>query len=197
MNITLSAMATRRNSDIRTSVIYGKRIAGTPMRWLSFTSRQVRNISFPWLLTTITLIAGTPSTAMECGERRPKRDIVGTWAKVARSNGLRFGVSYHGTPHRVWDEFLPFAIRATPQARSRESLRWRADVGRRQGQVVGGNGSAVDQRQTHKKNTPCPEFVQQFMLRVQDVIDSYNPDILNFDDGARFGFDDGGLALRI
>jgi hypothetical protein len=26
----------------------------------------------------------------------------------------------------------------------------------------------------HKKNTPCPEFVQQFMLRVQDVIDSYN-----------------------
>jgi alpha-L-fucosidase len=27
---------------------------------------------------------------------------------------------------------------------------------------------------------------------VQDVIDSYSPDILNFDDGARFGFDDGG-----
>ena len=30
------------------------------------------------------------------------------------------------------------------------------------------------------------------MLRVQDVIDSYSPDILNFDDGARFVFDDGG-----
>ena len=36
----------------------------------------------------------------------------------------------------------------------------------------------------HAKNTPCPEFVQQFLLRVQDVIDSYSPDILNFDDGA-------------
>ena len=42
-----------------------------------------------------------------CGNIGPKRDIVGTWQKVARANGLRFGVSYHGTPHRVWDEFLP------------------------------------------------------------------------------------------
>jgi alpha-L-fucosidase len=46
----------------------------------------------------------------------------------------------------------------------------------------------------HRKNTPCPEFVQQFMLRVQDVIDSYSPDILNFDDGTRFTFDDGGTG---
>ena len=42
-----------------------------------------------------------------CVNIGPKRDIVGTWAKIARANGLRFGVSYHGTPHRVWDEFLP------------------------------------------------------------------------------------------
>ena len=42
------------------------------------------------------------------------------------------------------------------------------------------------------KNTPCPEFVQQFLLRVQDVIDNYSPDILNFDDGAQFDFDAGG-----
>ncbi len=42
-----------------------------------------------------------------CVNIGPKRDIVGTWAKAARANGLRFGVSYHGTPHRTWDEFLP------------------------------------------------------------------------------------------
>jgi hypothetical protein len=30
------------------------------------------------------------------------------------------------------------------------------------------------------------------MLRVQDVIDNYAPDILTFDDGAKFNFDDGG-----
>ncbi len=34
--------------------------------------------------------------------------------------------------------------------------------------------------------------MQQFLIRVQDVIDSYSPDILNFDDGAQFTFDDGG-----
>ena len=34
--------------------------------------------------------------------------------------------------------------------------------------------------------------MQQFLLRVQDVIDSYSPDILNFDDGAQFTFDAGG-----
>ena len=44
----------------------------------------------------------------------------------------------------------------------------------------------------HLKSTPCPEFVQQFLLRVQDVIDSYSPDILNFDDGASLIFDAGG-----
>ena len=49
----------------------------------------------------------------------------------------------------------------------------------------------------HLKNTPCPEFVQQFLLRVQDVIDHYNPDILNFDDGAQFDFDDGGPKLDL
>jgi alpha-L-fucosidase len=48
----------------------------------------------------------------------------------------------------------------------------------------------------HLKNAPCPEFVKQFMLRVQDVIDSYDLDLLTFDDGAQFVFDDGGNDVR-
>ena len=44
----------------------------------------------------------------------------------------------------------------------------------------------------HAKNSPCPEFVRQFLLRVQDVIDNYSPDILTFDYGAKFNFDAGG-----
>jgi alpha-L-fucosidase len=125
----------------------------------------------------------------------PKRDIVGTWAKVARANGLRFGVSYHGTPHRTWDEFLP--------------VRYKSDTtGPLAGVPYDGMQTIADGRgkwwegidpqllngKPHKKNTPCPEFVQQFMLRVQDVIDKYNPDILNFDDGTKFTFDDGGIG---
>jgi alpha-L-fucosidase len=49
----------------------------------------------------------------------------------------------------------------------------------------------------HLKNSPCPEFVQQFLLRVQDVIDHYSPDILNFDDGAQFDFDAGSPKLDL
>lgn len=38
----------------------------------------------------------------------------------------------------------------------------------------------------HGKNTPCPQFVRQFLLRVQDVIDKYQPDIPTFDAGGKY-----------
>ncbi|HUZ07409.1 MAG TPA: alpha-L-fucosidase, partial [Candidatus Paceibacterota bacterium] len=37
----------------------------------------------------------------------PKVDIVGTWEKVAREHGLRFGVGFHDTPGRTWGQFMP------------------------------------------------------------------------------------------
>src|ERR1035438_1493317 len=42
-----------------------------------------------------------------CVNVGPKRDIVGTWGKAARAHGLRFGITFHGTPGRVWREFMP------------------------------------------------------------------------------------------
>ena len=123
----------------------------------------------------------------------PKRDIVGTWANVARSNGLRFGVSYHGTPHRTWDEFLPVRYKSDtvgPLAGvTYDGMQTTADG---KGKWWEGMDSQMVNGKPHAKNTPCPEFVQQFLLRVQDVIDRYSPDILNFDDGAQFTFDGGG-----
>jgi len=44
----------------------------------------------------------------------------------------------------------------------------------------------------HDKNDPCPEFVETFLLRVQDVIDKYNPELLYFDDNSDWDFDRGG-----
>jgi alpha-L-fucosidase len=123
----------------------------------------------------------------------PKRDIVGTWEKAARAHGLRFGVSYHGTPHRVWDEFLP--------------VRYKSDAtGPLAGHPYDGVLTAADGKglwwegmdpqllngKPHAKNTPSPEFTRQFLLRVQDVIESYNPDLLYFDDNGSFSFDAGG-----
>ena len=37
----------------------------------------------------------------------PKVDIVGTWEKVARQHGLRFGIGFHDTPGRTWGQFMP------------------------------------------------------------------------------------------
>ena len=123
----------------------------------------------------------------------PKRDIVGTWAKVARANGLRFGVSYHGTPHRVWDEFLPVRYKSDTTGPLAgipyDGLQTKADG---KGKWWQGMDPQMINGIPHAKNSPCPNFVQQFLLRVQDVIDNYNPDILTFDDGAKFNFDAGG-----
>jgi len=123
----------------------------------------------------------------------PKLDIVGTWAKAARASGMRFGVSYHGTPHRTWDEFLPVRYKSDgsgPMAGvSYDGVQTTADG---KGKWWQGMNPQLLNGQPHLKNTPCPEFVKQFLLRVQDVIDKYGPDILTFDDGAHFTFDAGG-----
>jgi alpha-L-fucosidase len=134
-----------------------------------------------------------------CVNVGPKRDIVGTWAKVARSHGLRFGVSYHGTPGRVWDEFLPVRydsdITGPLAGVPYDGMQTIADG---KGKWWEGMDPQMINGKPHRKNTPCPEFVKQFMLRVQDVIDSYNPDLLYFDDNAQFDFDDGGnLNLKV
>jgi alpha-L-fucosidase len=134
-----------------------------------------------------------------CVNVGPKRDIVGTWAKVARAQGLRFGVSYHGTPGRVWDEFMPVRYQSDKTGPLAgvpyDGMQTIADG---KGKWWQGMDPQMINGKPHLKNTPCPEFTKQFLLRVQDVIDSYNPDLLYFDDNAQFDFDDGGfLDLKV
>ena len=128
-----------------------------------------------------------------CVNVGPKRDIVGTWAKTARSHGLKFGVTYHATPHRVWDEFLPVRYKSDKTGPLAgvpyDGMQTIADG---KGKWWEGMDPQMLNGKPHVKGTPSPEFVQQFLLRVQDVIDSYDPDLLYFDDSATFNFDDGG-----
>jgi len=128
-----------------------------------------------------------------CVNIGPRRDIVGIWEKAARANGLRFGVSYHGTPHRVWDEFLPVRYKSDTTGPLAgvpyDGVQTLADG---KGKWWEGMDPYLINGKPHLKNTPCPDFVSQFMLRVQDVIDKYGPDILCFDDNAQFDFDKGG-----
>ena len=130
----------------------------------SSTSAPVLNIWSPWLLITTTSIVGirniSPGTA---STSVPKRDIVGTWEKFARSNGLRFGVSYHGTPHRVWDEFLPVRYKSDTTGPLAgvpyDGVQTIADG---KGKWWEGMDPQAINGKPHPKGSPCPEFVQQF-----------------------------------
>jgi alpha-L-fucosidase len=131
----------------------------------------------------------------------PKKDIVGTWERVARANGLKFGVTYHGTPARVWREFMParYGSDATGPLRG---VAYDGVVTKADGTGLWWEGMDPQQLngRPHDKNEPCPEFVEDFMLRVQDLIDKYNPDLLYFDDDCDWDFDDGapfGLKLDV
>ncbi|MGA8086790.1 MAG: alpha-L-fucosidase [Terracidiphilus sp.] len=122
----------------------------------------------------------------------PKRDIVGTWEKVARAHGLKFGVTFHGTPGRVWREFMPvrYDSDATGALKgvSYDGVLTKADG---KGKWWDGMDPQQLNGYPHDKGDPCPDFVDHFMLRVQDIIDQYDPDLLYFDDNCDWDFDAG------
>jgi alpha-L-fucosidase len=127
----------------------------------------------------------------------PKRDVVGTWEKIARANGLKFGITYHGTPGRVWREFLPSRY-GSDETGPLKGVPYDGVLTTADGKGQWWEG--LDPRQLngtpHGKNDSCPEFVDDFMLRVQDVIDKYNPDLLYFDDNCDWDFDTGAPSGR-
>lgn len=128
-----------------------------------------------------------------CVKVGPKKDIVGTWSKIARAHGLKFGVTIHGTPGRVWREFMPVRYGSDANGPMKgvpyDGLVTKAD-GR--GKWWDGMDPQDLNGRPHDKNDPCPEFVENFLLRVQDVIDKYNPELLYFDDNSDWDFDRGG-----
>ena len=131
-----------------------------------------------------------------CVNVGPKKDIVGTWEKIARAHGLKFGITYHGTPGRVWREFMPVRYRSDAtgplQGVPYDGILTKADG---KGKWWDGMDPQQLNGPPHGKDDPCPEFVENFFLRVQDVIDKYNPDLLYFDDNCDWDFDRGGGAV--
>jgi alpha-L-fucosidase len=117
----------------------------------------------------------------------PKVDIVGTWGKIARRQGLHFGIGFHNTPPRTWGQFMP--------------VRYTSDKsGPKQGvpydalqTVLDGKGKwwegldpvdlygPVHTRQDNPLQSP---FANQFMWRIDDAISKYRPDVIYFDEHA-------------
>jgi alpha-L-fucosidase len=136
----------------------------------------------------------------------PIRDIVGTWAKAARERGLKFGVSNHSA--HAWHWFQPAYGYDSQGSRASERYdAWKLTKYDGKGKwwegldpqdLYGGavmpmpDGiTSINEADTwhagHDRvwdeNPPLanPAFVRQWYLRCKDLIDSYQPDLLYFD----------------
>jgi len=112
----------------------------------------------------------------------PKKDIVGTWAKLARQNGLRFGVTVHNA--RTWDWFHYARGSDTNgplQGVPYDGILTKADG---KGQWWEGYDPADLYGPYGTNRTPeaYQAFVQNWYNRTKDLVDKYQPDLLYFDD---------------
>ncbi len=124
----------------------------------------------------------------------PKQDIVGTWEKIARQHGLRFGIGFHHSPGRTWGQFMP--VRYTSD-RSGPKQRVPYDALQT---ILDGKGQwwegldPVDlygpphnmaRGPRRPENDPLlSPFANQFMWRVDDAVAKYHPDVIYFDEHA-------------
>jgi alpha-L-fucosidase len=135
----------------------------------------------------------------------PKQDIVGTWGKVARKRGLRFGVSNHSSHTWHWfqtaygyDVEGPLAgVRYDASRLKKEDGRGKWWEGLDPQDLYGkptyvipeGFTSKTNARDWHDKAnawneappTNNPAFVYNWFFRLQDLLDRYEPDFLYLD----------------
>lgn len=124
----------------------------------------------------------------------PGVDVVGTWEKVAREHGLRFGIGFHNTPGRTWGQFMP--VRYTSDRRGpKQGVPYDALQTIRDGQGnwwegmdpvdLYGPPHTVPRGPRRPDNDPLlSPFANQFMWRVDDAISKYHPDMIYFDEHA-------------
>jgi len=117
----------------------------------------------------------------------PKKDIVGTWEKIARKHGLHFGIGFHNTPPRTWGQFMPVRYTAdksgSKQGAPYDALQTIADGKGKwwQGMDPVDLYGPVHTRQDDPLRSP---FANQFMWRIDDAINKYHPDVIYFDEHA-------------
>jgi alpha-L-fucosidase len=112
----------------------------------------------------------------------PKKDIVGGWATAARKAGLRFGVTVHAARSWNWYEVAQGADATGPmQGIAYDGKLTKADG---KGQWWEGLDPQDLYAQNHRPGEkPSPAYCEKFFQRTLDLIDSYQPDLLYFDDG--------------
>ena len=132
----------------------------------------------------------------------PKKDIIGGWEKAARANGLPFGVSVHAAHAWSWYETAQQSDKTGPLA----GVPYDGKLTKADGKGQWWEG--LDPQELYTQNHPLSEgwedarrlhkqwnwgdgvcepskaFIEQFYNRTIDLIDSYNPDLIYFDDTA-------------
>ncbi|WP_309998942.1 alpha-L-fucosidase [Caulobacter segnis] len=136
----------------------------------------------------------------------PKKDIIGAWEKAARKRGLRFGVSNHSAHAWHWFQTAYGYDPEGPRKGERYDAfkRFKADglgtwwegLDPQElycGAVMPlppGVTSIAEANKWHEANDGAwnekaplnnPAFVRQWYLRCKDLIDSYKPDLVYFD----------------
>jgi alpha-L-fucosidase len=135
----------------------------------------------------------------------PKRDIVATWAKIVRANGLRFGVSNHNSwaarwlqPAYGYDGDGPYeGVRYDAYTLTKVDGKGKWWEGLDPQDLYTGNsvrmpngihGAAAvrdwyaEYTSLGKENPmPSEAFCQNWYLRCKDLVDKYQPDVLYFD----------------
>lgn len=136
----------------------------------------------------------------------PMQDIVGTWARIARAHGLRFGVSNHSAHAWHWFQVAYDYDPAGPKQGVRYDAYTLTKADGRgkwwdgldpQELYTGRNivmpegitsvDAANDWHEHHDRiwteDPPqnSPKFVQTWLLRCQELMDKYQPDLVYFD----------------
>ncbi len=132
----------------------------------------------------------------------PKKDLIAGWEKAARKNGLYFGVSVHAAHAWSWMETAQRSDKSGPFA----GVAYDGKLSKADGKGKWWDG--LDPQELYEQNhplsansqnnvmihkqwnwgngvaVPSKEYCEKFYNRTIDLIDSYNPDMVYFDDTA-------------
>jgi alpha-L-fucosidase len=110
----------------------------------------------------------------------PHRDVVGTWAKAARTQGLRLGVTVHQGRNWWWFQPSHGADATGPLA----GVPYDGALYTAQGKDQWWQGLNPQRLYSVKHPydaLPDPSYVMNFYDRTRDLIDQHDPDLLYFD----------------
>jgi alpha-L-fucosidase len=114
-----------------------------------------------------------------------QKDMVGTWAPIARQKGMRFGIGFHNTPARTYGQWMP--IRYTSDSKGPyDAMQTTADGNGKWWQGMNPADLYGPKHSGDCSNNSCNNsaYGTQFMYRVDEAICKYHPDVVYFDDHA-------------